>query len=58
MLNVNNFSRNNIKQKCDFVTLRKTILIVPQGPVPPIVGQTVYWGLEDMEHPINTKFSI
>ena len=29
-----------------------------QGPVPPILVKSVYWGLEHMEHPIHTKFNI
>ena len=28
------------------------MLIGPQGPVPPIVVKSVYWGLEHMKHPI------
>ena len=30
----------------------------PQDPVAPVVVKSVYWGLEDMEHPIHTKFNI
>ena len=29
-----------------------------QGPVPPILVKSIYWGLEDMEHPIHTKFDL
>ena len=31
--------------------------IGPQGPVPSIVVKSVYWGLDDMEHPIPTRFN-
>ena len=41
-----------------FWGLPKIILIGPQGLVLPIVVKWVYWGLEDMEHPIHTKFYI
>ena len=34
------------------------MLIGPYGPVPSIVVKSVYWGLEDTEHAIRTKFNI
>ena len=39
------------------ITLPKIIVIGLQGRVLPIVVKLAYWCLEDMEHPIYTKFS-
>ena len=36
----------------------KYYLIGPQSPAPPTVVKSVYWGLEDTEHTIHTKFNI
>ena len=40
------------------ISLPKIIFIGPQGRTPPILVKSVYWVLEDMEHPIHTKFNI